>query len=29
MISGEGLGPIHCDELLELQPKARIAIGAT
>jgi cytoskeletal protein CcmA (bactofilin family) len=24
IISGEVLGPIHCDELLELQPKARV-----
>jgi cytoskeletal protein CcmA (bactofilin family) len=24
IISGEVFGPIHCDELLELQPKARV-----
>jgi cytoskeletal protein CcmA (bactofilin family) len=24
IISGEVLGPIHCDELLELHPKARV-----
>lgn len=24
IIGGEVLGPVHCDELLELQPKARI-----
>lgn len=24
IISGEVVGPIHCDELLELQPKARV-----
>jgi cytoskeletal protein CcmA (bactofilin family) len=24
IISGEAIGPIQCDELLELQPKARV-----
>ncbi len=24
IINGEVLGPIHCDDLLELQPKARV-----
>jgi cytoskeletal protein CcmA (bactofilin family) len=24
IISGEVVGPVHCDELLELQPKARV-----